>query len=157
MKEPIVIVGEPAYKPRMTKRDVWMKRPSVLKYRAWADSARITVTGDASKKLNDPDILGFYAIFYMPISEAWAQSRKEIAYGALHKGKPDTDNMLKAVADALFEYDSSLAIMVGVKKFIEIGKISSVHLYLLRKNDVDNFGVQGMINIPPSSSVNGNM
>lgn len=36
-----IVPGPTPGKPRMTKRDTWKKRPPVLRYRMWADLARL--------------------------------------------------------------------------------------------------------------------
>lgn len=39
--------------------------------------------------------------FYMPIPSSWSQKKKERMNGAVHRSKPDIDNMIKAFFDSL--------------------------------------------------------
>lgn len=101
----IVIPGEPMGKPRMTQRDKWAKRPAVMRYRAWADLARLHARGlpDATQIKS----LSWSAYFAPP--KSWSRKRAQEAIGELHRAKPDRDNIDKAVLDALFREDSGIA------------------------------------------------
>ncbi|MBL5767998.1 RusA family crossover junction endodeoxyribonuclease [Heyndrickxia sporothermodurans] len=39
--------------------------------------------------------------FYMPIPNSWSQKKKERYNGAIHKSKPDIDNLIKGLFDSL--------------------------------------------------------
>lgn len=101
----IVIPGEPMGKPRMTQRDKWAKRPAVMRYRAWADLARLHARNlpDATQIKS----LSWSAYFAPP--KSWSRKRAQEAIGELHRAKPDRDNIDKAVLDALFDEDSAIA------------------------------------------------
>ena len=39
--------------------------------------------------------------FYMPIPSSWSQKKKDRMNGAVHRSKPDIDNLIKGVFDSL--------------------------------------------------------
>lgn len=94
----IVIPGNPIGKPRQTRSDRWKQRPCVVRYRSWADQARLAAFGHPSKKLTltGPTTLRVVAYLEAP--------KKRHRVGP-HTVKPDIDNIEKAVMDALFEND----------------------------------------------------
>lgn len=98
-----VIPGQPMGKPRMTQRDVWKKRPCVLRYRAWADKARAA----AGNLITGPQNVSWTAYFAMP--KSWSQSKKDKMRGGPHQQKPDRDNCDKALLDSLFKDDSGIS------------------------------------------------
>lgn len=93
------IPGEPIGKPRQTRSDKWKERPAVMKYRAWADKAR----ENAPPLPGQPDRLDLIAFFTIPAS--YSKRRREGLRGMPHRVKPDVDNVVKAVMDALVEKD----------------------------------------------------
>ena len=98
----IIVHGNPTGKPRQTQRDKWMKRPSVVKYREWADKAR-----EAAGQLPDnPGTVNWTAYFEIP--ESWSKKKKKLMAGAFHRQKPDRDNVDKCVLDSLFSEDSGI-------------------------------------------------
>lgn len=100
---PIIIPGEPVAKPRQTKRDIWKPRPRVLKYRAWADKARAFCVGRVP---DDPERL--VVVAYLPIPKSWTGKKKLAMRGQPHRQVPDSDNIIKAVCDALWKQDSGI-------------------------------------------------
>lgn len=101
----ITIPGPPLGKPRMTQRDKWKQRPCVMRYRSWADMARLY-----AGRLPEPGAvlrLDWTAYFEPPPS--WAKRKRAEAIGTLHQSKPDRDNIDKAILDALFRSDSAIA------------------------------------------------
>ena len=97
------VTGDPMGKPRMTRRDVWKKRPVVLRYREYCD--RIRAAG--GKIPNNAYSIIVFAYIAMPSS--WSKKRQAEMDGQLHRQKFDADNCVKAVMDALFKEDSMVA------------------------------------------------
>ena len=100
----------PIPKPRMTRRDKWLKPPRncVAQYRAFCDLCRIyrvdLRNGDSIK-------------FVIPMPESWTQKKKLAMAGHLHQSKPDLSNLLKALEDAVHpDDDSELAWYSEIKK-----------------------------------------
>lgn len=92
----------PVGKPRQTQKDKWAKRPCVLRYRAFADEIRRQSTR-----------LGFQfprrgvrLKFHLPMPASWSAKKKAAMLGQAHEQKPDLDNLVKAVKDALLAEDS---------------------------------------------------
>jgi len=52
---------------------------------------------------------GAHIRFYVPCPKSWSQKRKKAYHMKLHMGKPDVDNMCKAVLDSLFLEDKHVA------------------------------------------------
>ena len=89
----------------MTRRDKWKKRPCVVRYRNWADGARL-----AAGRLPQPEqIESFSWTAYFPPPKSWSATKRSEALGTYHRGKPDRDNIDKAILDALFPNDSAIA------------------------------------------------
>ena len=99
---------EPVAKPRMTQSDKWKKRPSVLKYRAFCDLCRL-------HKVELPEC-GAGITFYIPMPRSWPKKKKEAMNGQPHQQKPDLDNLLKSLLDALYSDDSGVWHLAEVEK-----------------------------------------
>lgn len=106
MKYPIT----PVPAPRQTRSDAWKQRPCVMRYRAFKDEVRkhgVTVEN------------GDYITFVLPIPK----SKKRVKFGDPHMVKPDIDNLLKSLLDAIFENDSHIHILSIKKVYGESGTI----------------------------------
>lgn len=104
------IPGNPIGKPRQTVSDKWKKRPCVMRYRAWADSARAAAPADMPKKPSELTVVAYIA---MPAS--WSRRKKAEMVLRPHQQKIDIDNCVKAVMDALFPSDCSIAFLTASK------------------------------------------
>jgi len=98
----------PVPKPRMTQSDRWNKRPSVLRYFAFKDECKL-------KKVKFGEY-GCSFTFVMPMPNTWNKKKRESMCGRPHTQKPDIDNLLKALFDAVFEDDSHIWQIGGVMK-----------------------------------------
>lgn len=83
---------------RMSRADKWKQRPAVMRYRAFCDEARLS-------KIHLPEA-GAHVTFVMPMQQSWIRQEKAQHAGCPHQSKPDCDKMLKALIDALYDYDS---------------------------------------------------
>lgn len=83
----------------MTQRDKWNKRPCVLRYRAFKDKCR-------AHRVELPQPCK--VVFYLPIPKSWSAHAKVALVGSPHCSKPDLDNLLKALCDAVLTDDSKL-------------------------------------------------
>lgn len=104
----IVIPGAPVPKPRQTQSDKWKKRPAVVRYREWADRAR-SIAGVMPSKPQKLDVVA-----YFPLT-------KKSVPGMPHMVRPDSDNLLKACADALFPRNDSMIHEMRIKKRYDDG------------------------------------
>lgn len=87
----------PVPKPRMTQRDKWLKRPCVLRYRAFADKCR-------ARRVKLPGACRI--VFHLPMPRTWSVSKRVQLQGAPHTTKPDLDNLIKALMDAVLKDDA---------------------------------------------------
>ncbi len=88
---------EPCPKPRMTQRDKWAKRDCVLRYRAFCDKARL-------KRIDVPPACRI--VFHIEMPQSWTKKQRADNEGQPHLSKPDLDNLVKALLDAVYEDDS---------------------------------------------------
>ena len=98
----------PVPKPRQTRSDKWKKRPSVLRYRAFADELRL--------RIGSLDLNGCTVTFGLPMPKSWSKKKKNEMDGQPHTQTPDLDNLLKALGDALYSDDSGIHTLNGLKK-----------------------------------------
>ena len=98
----------PVAKPRMTQRDKWKKRPSVEAYHEYCDKVR-------RLGLIFP-LSGAAVTFIMPMPPSWPEKKKLNLVGKAHQLKPDVDNLLKGLMDAVFEEDCQVWNLAGLTK-----------------------------------------
>lgn len=89
----------PCPKPRMTRADKWKQRPEVLRYRDFCDLVRWHKVEFAS---------GVHIVFVLPMPASWSKKKKMAMVGMSHQAKPDLDNLIKALGDAVYQDDSHL-------------------------------------------------
>jgi Holliday junction resolvase RusA-like endonuclease len=109
---------EPVSKPRQTQRDKWKPSKSALRYRAFADECRLRMKG--------VDLDGADITFYLPIPQSWSKRKKREMKGEPHRQKPDLDNLIKALGDALYGDDSCIASIQARKVWATEGAISII-------------------------------
>lgn len=98
-----IVAGVPVGKPTMTQRDRWRLRPAVLRYRAWCDAIRKAAGWPQPAMLYRPIMLDVTAYWPGP-----TRHRPSPHGPSVYTSKPDADNVLKAVADALFANDERI-------------------------------------------------
>ncbi len=99
------VYGSLMGKPRMTQRDVWKKRPCVVRYREYCDRMRAAAAMVGGVKENADNI---EVVAHIPVSASWSKKKKSEMIGKPHRLKPDYDNICKSVGDALFDEDSTI-------------------------------------------------
>ena len=92
-----VIEITPYPAPRQVQSDKWRPSKPVLKYRAFKDELRLKIL-----VLPVP----FLIKFVMPMPPSWSEKKRRANDGQPHTQKPDLDNLIKAVMDALLLDDS---------------------------------------------------
>jgi hypothetical protein len=97
----------PLPKPRMTQRDVWKKRPCVVKYRAYCDRLR---------ELGVTVLPGDWIWFILPQPKSRGKRAKLQHQASAHMVKPDLDNLLKGLIDAVVENDQELHSLGPIRK-----------------------------------------
>lgn len=102
------VIGSPVPKPRQTRSDKWKKRPSVLRYRTWADEARKASKEAMRRQFPNVRFWGelrfgrIQAVAFFKMPGSWNKTTKAKMKGQPHTLRPDADNLLKAVGDSLF-------------------------------------------------------
>ncbi len=99
---------KPTPKPRMTQRDKWNPSKSALKYFAFKDECRL-------KKVILPEA-GAHVIFIVPFPKSYSLKKKQNLDGMPHIQKPDVDNLLKSIMDAVYD-DDSVVYDIRVSKY----------------------------------------
>ena len=102
----------PMGKPRMTQRNVWAKRPCVLRYHAFRDRVR--------QQMEGVNVIGYHRVSfvaYLPMPKSWSQKKKDAMRGQPHQQKPDIDNVGKALLDALYQDDSKIWSVTWAKRW----------------------------------------
>ena len=89
----------PVPKPRQTRSDKWKQRPSVMRYRAYADEVRL-------RQVQLPP--HYHVVFVLPMPKSWSAAKRAKHTGQPHRNKPDKDNLEKALLDALLADDSGV-------------------------------------------------
>ncbi len=115
---------DPIGKPRMTQRDKWQQRPCAMRYRAFCDKLRQSF---AAQRISLPDTFQIQFTIEMPAS--WSKKKRLEMNGRPHQTKPDLDNMLKAVCDALREDDSPIHAWTARKIWGKCGMIEIGEFY----------------------------
>lgn len=128
----------PVPKPRMTHADRRIPRPPVMRY--WAFKDELTrLAKEADFELGE----SFMVIFYMPMPQSWSATKKRQMLGQPHKQTPDTDNMVKAIADTLLPAgDAGIWCTIAAKFWAIEGAIEIKNLdksevdYILVRKDI---------------------
>lgn len=107
----------------MTQRDKWKKRPVVVKYRAFKDTIRykLKAMGLETMDLNNGGVR-----FVVPMPKSWSLKKRGEMNGQPHTQKPDIDNFLKALLDALYTEDSHIHTITVQKVWGVEGEIQIV-------------------------------
>lgn len=112
-----IFIVDPVGKPRMTQRDHWKNRPIVNRYHAFKDMISLQ-----KWEFEFPE-KGAQVIFQIPMPKSWSMKKKLKMNQTDHKQKPDLDNLLKALLDALLIDDCMVCNVEITKVWGHIGKI----------------------------------
>lgn len=91
-------------KPRMTNRDKWKQRPNVMRYRAWSDLLRIEIPNPPAAETTER----IQVVVYYKMPKSWSNKKRKEMVGQRKRTKPDPDNILKGVLDALWKEDQAV-------------------------------------------------
>jgi Holliday junction resolvase RusA-like endonuclease len=107
----------PIPKPRMTQRDKWLDPPRkvVRIYREFCRECHL-------KRIIFPAFFS-HIIFILPMPKSWSKKKKQLMDGKAHMDKPDLDNLLKSLSDALYSDDSGIWDVHMTKRWGREGKI----------------------------------
>jgi Holliday junction resolvase RusA-like endonuclease len=121
---------DPVSKPRMTRRDVWKKRPCVLRYHAYKDRLLELAAGWVPPKS------GAHIMFMMPMPKSWSKKKKDDLLWRPHQQRPDIDNLHKAFLDAFFQEDSEVWDCRITKMWATVGSVKI--MYEMREDEEDD-------------------
>ena len=107
---------------RGAQEGLYRQRPVVMRYRQWADAARLQAPTTLP---SEPLRLHIRAFFEMP--KSWSKKLKAEQAGQPHRVKPDWDNIGKAVQDIFWQNDQMVA-EGRVCKFWDDGKGARVEV-----------------------------
>lgn len=96
---------------RQNRSDAWRDRPCVNEYRAFKDALRLHANITTFRLQDDMNY-----VFIIPMPDSWSEKKKKKMDGERHRQKPDFDNILKAVWDALEDDDSHISGVGASKK-----------------------------------------
>ncbi len=105
----------PVAKPRQTRADKWKQRPAVMRYRAFADECRLR--GVSVREGGDR------ITFTLPMPKSWSKKKRAEMCDCSHQQKPDIDNLLKALFDAVMKEDCAVWDIRARKIWGEAGSI----------------------------------
>lgn len=105
----------PVAKPRMTQRDRWKQRPCIVRYRTFCDQCR------AARIVIGPEVK---VVFWIPMPKSWSKKKKAATDRKPHRQKPDIDNLIKGLLDAVLVDDSGVHTVVARKRWATKGGIS---------------------------------
>jgi len=105
---------DPVTKPRMTRSDVWKKRPAVVKYHQFKDDLR-----PYQIKL-EPEL---EIEFELPMPKSWSKKKQAEMNGKPHQQTPDIDNLVKSLFDAVVDNDSYIYSFRATKRWAKYGSI----------------------------------
>lgn len=105
-------------KPRMTQADSWKKRPIVLKYWEYKDKIRFWARENNFRLGNE-----ICVIFYIPMPKSWSVKKKAKMLYTPHQQRPDVDNLIKGLMDALLDEDSHIHTVCAKKIWYTEGSI----------------------------------
>ena len=93
----------PVAKPRMTRKDKWLKPPRacVAKYWRFCDAVKAHRV-DLPKK-------GATVTFILPMPPSWSKTKRLYMCGSPHEQTPDLDNLMKALGDSVYGQDKIIS------------------------------------------------
>lgn len=81
----------------MTQRDRWKKRPAVVQYHGFKDNLRLLARANKLTLSASGDVI----VFLVPMPPSWSERKRDELNLKPHMQRPDLDNYLKALWDAL--------------------------------------------------------
>lgn len=135
MKPFVVVPGEPVAKPRMSRADVWKKRTCVVEYRSWCDVAResLGISRDAKIDAQSQGIKGMRIIFVFSVPQSTSAKKAKMLAGFPHQVRPDLDNCIKSVMDAIFIDDNFISAVYAEKRYCSEGEEPHTRIWLDRE------------------------
>lgn len=115
---------DPCAKPRMTRSDKWKKRKVTENY--WQFKTELRKQAKEMGLVSLPIVIKLME-FGIKMPDSWSEKKKQKMENEYHIQRPDLDNLIKAINDALCDEDSHIAEIrlakkIWVKKgYVKIG------------------------------------
>ena len=77
--------------------------------------------------MKNVELDGAAVLFMLPMPKSWSKAKRKQMMGQPHKQKPDLDNLMKALGDALYGDDSGIASIELAKCWADSGCIQIVN------------------------------
>ena len=138
----LLIAPRPAERPRFSKFGGAYNSKAYSSYKQSLVEALKVKIFEGQIRL-PADYAGVLVDFYLPVPKSWTKKKKAAHYGMLHRSKPDADNYLKAICDAMteakvFTDDGQVAQMVARKWYVEEGEEPRLAFTLHTLDDIIN-------------------
>ena len=107
----MILEVAPFAKPRMTQRDRWAKRQVVKDYFAFRDTVKqeikrlLASQNNEIRRGKEKTWEELDIGFFIPMPKCWSKKKRSEMAGTPHKQRPDLDNYIKGLLDALLEED----------------------------------------------------
>jgi Holliday junction resolvase RusA-like endonuclease len=117
LKTETLLEINPFPKPRMTRGSTWS--PAAKRYWAFKDEVKLLARSKRLVLSGSGDTI----VFLLPMPFGWAKSKKNSSLLAPHRSRPDLDNLLKALWDALEIEDKHIYGVTAIKLWSNTGAI----------------------------------
>ena len=112
---------DPVSAPRQVRSHAWKPTKPVLKYRAFKDKLR-ELTKD--NPIVIPAFVNHVHLeFTIVMPKSWSKKKQRAMEGLYHRSKPDIDNLVKAVLDAVCAEDKHVASIRASKRWGYSGQL----------------------------------
>jgi Holliday junction resolvase RusA-like endonuclease len=132
----LLIPIEPMGAVRMTGRGKYIKK-NALRYLAYKEQIQWEVKKQFRRKELLAGPIEVKITFFMPMPKSWSNKKKSNSVGTYHTKKPDTDNLVKGIFDALNKLvwqDDNLVAKVSAKKIYAENPRIKVEIWNLRED-----------------------
>ncbi len=110
--------ANPKKKIKIPSENKWVNRKwEIKRYWDYKDALRF----EAARQKFEIPTKEFWVKFYIPMSPSWSRKKKATMCFACHEYKPDSDNLIKAMFDALRKKDQVISDYRASKFWIDSG------------------------------------
>jgi Holliday junction resolvase RusA-like endonuclease len=114
---------------RMTKSDRWKINPNHIDPRKRQRPAVTRYFDFKNKVVKECNKVGYVmknhidVVFFLPMPDSWSTKKKELYNGKPHKSRPDIDNIVKGLMDAVKKEDGDVWSVKAEKRYAYKGSI----------------------------------
>jgi Holliday junction resolvase RusA-like endonuclease len=113
----------------MTKSDRWKINPNHIDPRKRQRPAVTRYFDFKNKVVKECNKVGYVmknhidVVFFLPMPDSWSTKKKELYNGKPHKSRPDIDNIVKGLMDAVKKEDGDVWSVKAEKRYAYKGSI----------------------------------